>query len=283
VFQLSKGEGINRVVVLGDSYTWGWGVEHDEIFCEVAEKEMGKTEFFNLGVNAYGTDQEYLLFKKLGMKFSPELTVLAFYHNDIFDNYRNDSHKPNFRLIDGKLFLTVKPKPFSIGKKLKMFLKKNFLLYYFLDYKFALLKQLRDNPDNNYGFADYFYKNYSERTQNEWELTKSLLNKINDLSKNPLLIMYIPTRLQVDDKTFQKALISSKVDENKMDMYSPNKILRKFSESNEIYFLDLTPYFKKDNNKVPLYFEYDDHLTVAGHKLAGIILKEKVQELLKDF
>jgi len=68
-----------------------------------------------------------------------------------------------------------------------------------------------------------------------------------------------------------------------MDMYSPNKILRKFSESNEIYFLDLTPYFKKDNNKVPLYFEYDDHLTVAGHKLAGIILKEKVQELLKDF
>ena len=86
-YQFGRRAGMKRVIVLRDSYTWGWGVEQEEIFCEVAERKMKNTEFINLGHNAYGTAQEYLLFKKSGIQFSPDLTVLAFYYNDVYDNY----------------------------------------------------------------------------------------------------------------------------------------------------------------------------------------------------
>ncbi|MDH5564179.1 MAG: hypothetical protein OEY91_11230, partial [Nitrospirota bacterium] len=85
-YAFSKKQGINRIIVLGDSFAWGWGVEQNEIFCEVAEHELNGFEFINLGNNGYGTGQEYLIFEKLGRRFSPDLTVLAFYANDVSDN-----------------------------------------------------------------------------------------------------------------------------------------------------------------------------------------------------
>ena len=95
-YPFTKPVGSKRVVVLGDSFTWGWGVEHEEIFCEVAERKLEGTEFLNLGQSSYGTTQEYLLLKKLGMQFSPDFTVLAFFPNDIMDNFGQNPKRPTF-------------------------------------------------------------------------------------------------------------------------------------------------------------------------------------------
>ncbi len=282
-YQLSRHAGMKRVIVLGDSYTWGWGVEQEEIFCEVAEREMKNTEFINLGHNAYGTAQEYLLFKKLGIKFSPDLTVLAFYYNDIYDNYGNNLKRPNFRLQGGTLVLKNRPKPLSIDRKINQFLQKNLLLYTFIDYRFAMLKKLRKPSDITSGFEECFYKKYSETTTAAWDLTETLLIKIDELTQHRLLIVYIPTRLQVESETYQNALIASNVDEKKIDLLSPNKEIKRFSENHGIPFLDLTPYFRSAHEKkIPIYFKHDGHLTKEAHKLAGQKLRERVEKLLNN-
>jgi hypothetical protein len=185
-YQFSRQAGMKRVIVLGDSFTWGWGVEQEEIFCEVAEREMKNTEFINLGQHAYGTAQEYLLLKKLGMKFSPDLTVLAFFYNDIYDNYGDSPKMPNFRLQGGRLVLKNRPKPFSVDRKIRLFLQKNLLLYSFIDYRFDLLKQLRKPYDSTYGLKDCFCENYSEATQKAWDLTKALLGEIDNVYSDSL-------------------------------------------------------------------------------------------------
>ena len=281
-YPFSRQAGMKRIIVLGDSMTWGWGVEKDEIFCEVAEKEMKNIEFINLGQDAYGTAQEYLLFKKFGVKFSPDLTVLAFHYNDLYNNSGYNLKRPNFKLQGETLILKNRPKPLSFFRKTKQLLQKNFLFFNFIDYKYALLiKKLGKSSDITYRFVGCFNKNYSEKTQKAWDLTEALLAEINELTHHRLLIMYIPDRLQVENETYQKALSSSKVNEKRIDMLGPNKMLNRFAENHGIPFLDLTPYLREAHErKIPVYFKHDGHLTKEGHKLAGQTLKEKVEQLL---
>ena len=53
---------VGRILVLGDSYAWGYGVADDEVFTEVLEAKLAaderRWEVINTGVSGWGTDQE---------------------------------------------------------------------------------------------------------------------------------------------------------------------------------------------------------------------------------
>ena len=67
-----------RILVLGDSFVWGFGVEEDEIFTSVMEQSAGgNLEVVNCGVSGYGNDQAYLLWKEHGWKWQPDEVVLV--------------------------------------------------------------------------------------------------------------------------------------------------------------------------------------------------------------
>ena len=288
-YPFTKPAGSERVVVLGDSFTWGWGVEQEEIFCEVAEKNLERVEFINLGQTAYSTAQEYLLFKKLGMKFSPNFTILAFGPNDIMENSENPK-RPKFLVKDGMLELENSPIPLSLHEKIKKFLKDHFLLYSLIDYRYVLLRQFlkpSGKRPNGYDWVpDYFFKSYHEKMQGPWDVTKALLLEIDKLTDHRFLIMYIPNRLQVEEETYQQAVLTTQgrmntpFDESLIDLFYPNKLLQEFSEEQGIPFLDLTSYFRKENKQHSLYFKYDGHWTMEGHRLAGKLLSERIQKLL---
>src|SRR5262249_55017072 len=78
-----------RVLVVGDSYAFGFGVEAEECFAKVAERELRKRfgpdlEVVNAGVNAYGTLEEVEMLKRMGPRFHPAVIVLAFFEgNDV--------------------------------------------------------------------------------------------------------------------------------------------------------------------------------------------------------
>ena len=82
---LAKQEGTRRIVVLGDSFAWGYGVNDGEIFTDYLESSLSDMEVINLGVTAYGLRQEIDYFKRLGIKFAPDVVVLALVMNDIYD------------------------------------------------------------------------------------------------------------------------------------------------------------------------------------------------------
>jgi hypothetical protein len=78
----------DRIVVLGDSFVWGFGVGDAEIFTSVMERESHPpVEMVNLGVSGYGTDQEYLLWRSLGARFRPDEVILTIEpYTDIWEN-----------------------------------------------------------------------------------------------------------------------------------------------------------------------------------------------------
>jgi len=79
-----------RILILGDSMTFGHGVSHGEPYPSVLEDtfrtEQREIEVVNAGVKGYGTDHSLLLFSKRLRSLQPDLVILAVYPNDYWDN-----------------------------------------------------------------------------------------------------------------------------------------------------------------------------------------------------
>lgn len=86
-----KNPGVFRIVVLGDSFMDAYQVDFEDSLPRLLKKKLahGKVDVINLGVRAYGTVQECLLLENEGLKYKPDLVLLAFFpFNDICDNSR---------------------------------------------------------------------------------------------------------------------------------------------------------------------------------------------------
>ena len=74
-----------RIVVLGDSLTFGWGVEKKYAFETLLEEKLNSirpTEILNFGTGNYNSEQEVNLFMEKGVKYKPDHVVLFYFIND---------------------------------------------------------------------------------------------------------------------------------------------------------------------------------------------------------
>lgn len=106
-----------RIAVIGDSFVWGFGVEHDEVFTSIMQKKCPELDILNFGVSGYSTDQELLLYNDISDQYMPDIVILVVAGNDFESNGRSKEyvyyHKPMFRLKNGHLELTNVPVPRS--------------------------------------------------------------------------------------------------------------------------------------------------------------------------
>ena len=125
-YTYEKPEGWKRILVLGDSFTWGYGVANDDIFTEVLEERFeneGKQwEVLNAGVSGWGTDQEYLYYVRDGVKFTPDIVVLAFYigndPNNNVESIQYGLNKPLFTDMNLTVANVPVPKPLTDNTKI---------------------------------------------------------------------------------------------------------------------------------------------------------------------
>jgi len=107
------------IVFLGDSFVWGLDSEADERFTDLLKPKIPDHKILAAGVSGYGTDQEYLLLKRLWPKVEPKVVVLIFCtQNDRLDNSTNIRYegyqKPYFEIAsDGALIQSEQPVPIS--------------------------------------------------------------------------------------------------------------------------------------------------------------------------
>jgi len=85
-----KPPGMYRIVILGDSTTFGWGVRLEETAAKILEKELNAAslppyrhfEVLNAGVGNYDTVQEVAHYENLDRAFRPDLVILEYFIND---------------------------------------------------------------------------------------------------------------------------------------------------------------------------------------------------------
>lgn len=82
-----KSPGTRRVLVIGDSYTWGYAVAEHEAYPQVAEQQLAArhrpdVEVINAGVPDYNSRQERQLLEQLIPIYQPDAVFLGYVMND---------------------------------------------------------------------------------------------------------------------------------------------------------------------------------------------------------
>jgi lysophospholipase L1-like esterase len=98
---LQKERGVYRIVCLGDSHTFGWGVEQEETYPArleemLAKKYTGKAfEVLNHGVPGYNTVQEVASFAEKIDDLDPDMVIINYVNNDMdLPNFLADRPDP---------------------------------------------------------------------------------------------------------------------------------------------------------------------------------------------
>jgi hypothetical protein len=112
-FARERAPGRTRVVVLGDSFTFGEEVSDHEVYVDLLNQRFPNAEFLNLGVHGYAHDQMSIHFDELGASFAPDIVLLGFVQVDIDRNRLEfrDYAKPRFELDGDGLALVGSPVP----------------------------------------------------------------------------------------------------------------------------------------------------------------------------
>lgn len=83
-----------RVLFLGDSFTFGEGVEDDQAFPALVTADLNRRggarryDGINAGVSGYNTRDEVTYLRERWLAYAPDLVVLTFYLNDAYDDDR---------------------------------------------------------------------------------------------------------------------------------------------------------------------------------------------------
>jgi hypothetical protein len=186
-YSYERENGTGRILVLGDSFAWGYGVEESERFSELLETSLG-VEVINAGVSGYSTDQELLWFRDEGVKYDADLVILVFTGNDIGDNYRElvntIYYKPRFALEEGQLILKGYPVPRANSQaKLIYFLSQRSALAYFLVQRYFDLLSVYRNFKVDADKVDISISN-TDSAREPFELTIAQLDEMRSIAKS---------------------------------------------------------------------------------------------------
>jgi hypothetical protein len=88
-----KQPGEFRVAAIGDSVTFGWGVQREETWCYQLQQKLaaerasrGPARVLDTGCGGYDSQQELHLLRRLGEKLEPDVVLLLYVPNDVETN-----------------------------------------------------------------------------------------------------------------------------------------------------------------------------------------------------
>lgn len=273
---VKKPEGSKRLIAIGDSVTFGYGVNGSEVFTShLAERLYGSYEVLNGGVVGYGSDQELILLEREALKYSPDIVLVGFSTgNDLFDTMsavRFRYPKPFFILRGDELVQENTPVPqwprvseAIEGKGLRRFLVNHSHLYRFLAYRFWL--------------KSYFEKGESEAAMSVdegWRVTEGIIKKMKylcDKAGSRLFFVIIP------DGHLLVALEEMRT--MRADSGIRGRIIETL-ERNGIPYIDLwTPFLEEQGRGKSLHIDGDpDHWNSEGHRLAASLILARMKDL----
>lgn len=106
-YPLQKGERY-RIVVIGDSITFGIGLDLEETYPELLEESLSRfarpVDVLNLGVGGYDAVQDVAQLEHSGLRFAPDLVILGFCTNDIGDYSVNEEYLERLHQLESEIY-----------------------------------------------------------------------------------------------------------------------------------------------------------------------------------
>ncbi len=278
-----------RIVTLGDSFTWGHGVENDQIYMKVLEKYDANIETINMGGSGGDPPTALKAYISRGIYYEHNVVLHGFYiGNDIVAYYPKDDDSPpqwgfdskgNFVLI-GKMKSQEEvneirkkseeryspTKKRNLKKRISYWFVRHFQLFTFVgnyrDYCSNLLKgsvfctrilkYFGIENKGAYGFLDYCRKKDPEDVEYGWKLLSETLKTMKDYAiqaSAELYVIIIPHDIQTSQKLYEKTARKYGHNTLEFDLEKPNRKLAALCDKLGIGCLDLLPLMKEETSK----------------------------------
>lgn len=266
-----------RILILGDSFTYGPGVAQDRIFPALLEQNLnaGGQQHFEvmaMACGGYGPEHYRAALTHLGLHYDPDIVVLAIYvDNDVTESLdlTPPTHTPQPRGFRHWLY--------GINNWLEVRSHAFILLRSRLDYP---LWKLGLRP---YYFPPVFWKEIAPEIERHWQRTFGVLKDIRALCAEHdirLLAMLIPARYQVHEEIWEKFVDVYEIDTATVDLELPQRKFRAFFERHGMVYVDPLPAFREQGQEELLYFPVDGHWNATGHRLCAQVLAGRLREIL---
>lgn len=281
-----------RVQLYGDSFAEGWGVEADSGLAALLQQEVRAGDHGvtveNYGVAGYGTDQELLLFSRTGVQQAPDLALVLFYVNDLWNNISRRGvgaqrgAKPIFRPNPaGGLQLQGTPipdpgppPPLSLEQQLR---QRSHL--WALASRAAAAERAMPAEQVRHFYGGLYGRDQSPY-RSVWMLTELLLAEFATRCRQQgveLVLVYAPAIVQIEAQDWRsKRELHDLTGE--YDLQNPNRQIEQIAARHGIRYIDLLPAFAAASETQTLYFR-DSHWNEAGHRLAAVEVARALDDL----
>jgi len=247
-----KPPGVFRVLVVGDSFTFGTGSNYDDIWPVILERRLAaagwKVDVVKAGVEGSDTRRELLIMRKHVPRYHPDLVLLAFLPNDLFTNQplgqaaaSGESGERNHRFALESINL------------LQRLVFQNDGLYARLYMKTAR-RQYFSEPPNELVAAQY-------------RVTMDLLRQAAEYARaqdTKFAVLSIPQSFQVLFKACGMRAPGIDVD-------AVDRRLGGFAAENRVPWMAVMDRMVEDyrTNRSDLFYRFDGHLTPRGNRVVG--------------
>lgn len=284
-YSVKKPDGVFRILMLGDSYTEGYGVEASESFSKQLESMLnsGRSrnyEVINTGVGSYSPIIEYLVLKHKGLDLQPDMVILNFDWSDPNDDYVYSK----LAMFNGSDVVAVQPaveKPKSVFGKVRAFLSRRSHVYQF--FAMRLASATSDITPGVWGSDRLIFMRENLTDSDYIALFNNsvpYLLKIRQLlqQNNVSFVIHVyPYALQVSPDAWKSGRAKFFFGTDKVYPAKPFEVVEAFGSENNITVVSSYGYFRSAPDPAKLYIDYDGHFTVAGHNVAATALYDFIE------
>ncbi|MFQ5443059.1 MAG: hypothetical protein ACE5EK_00440 [Nitrospinales bacterium] len=287
-------DGKFRIISVGDSFTWGHGVDGHEIYMKVLEQIDPRIETINLGGPGGDPAGELLAYILHGLKYEHDLVMVGIYlGNDLTTYQPNENTSPPrwgydpdgyFDLIGQvqspevtqaiRQQIETKHSPNkykTLNKRIHYWLIKNFQFYTFLDnLQDGFADRIKSSPwfvktagffgkkaQRGKGFLNHCLKNDPPGEKEAWNYMEEILTRFKMVAEGAsarLYLVFIPHVVQTSDSVFVNTVNRLGDDVENFDIWKPNRKLAVLSEKLGIDYLDLLPALREETQKKGLLY-----------------------------
>ena len=284
-----KRDGCRLHLFVGDSFTFGLGVNDDETFVHHLNEHLGAKDYaLNYAVPGYSTDQEVLLVERDLLKRQPDVVWLVVYlANDLLDNhltvpFQFSLPKPRFQMVSKELVIENIPVPwvqtaatagtFDLPTAVlgEDYVRNSWRLGW--AQRSFLFRTINESWLSNPNLSDEFQAHLGPSV----DLFAAILGRLqNDCAekKVTLMMVLLPGRSFVD----QPESISAQYQD-----YFRRKLVE-LDGRQGVRIIDLGPTLRKSSRRVRggLFHPHEGHLTVLGHRVVAAELSERVSRSVR--
>jgi lysophospholipase L1-like esterase len=254
----------SRILALGDSFTWGWGVSQGQVFTDLLQSALPESiAVYNRGVPGFGTAQEYLVLQRELATRVYDKVMLMFYLNDLSDNISSkQGRRPYFELVNGGLRPRNRP-ALPLSNPVRQFVAEHSRAFAFVQFELEWLKrrfsgEANDKPEyrTSPGIDFHDLPGYA--------VTARLLGEMHRLARQHgarFFIIYIPQRSEFElEAAFPY-------------VHSIHAMVDDIARTEGIPLVDLSPSFRQHARAGErLIYAIDAHWTPTGHRVAAAAL-----------